>query len=87
MKYDDGYNDEPEYIEGVEVMDRWFSSDTWNQVTQEAEQGDTDSLDLMEAVNDHLTSLIFHMKNNSGPARVMYELRFFNALCDDFGVA
>ena len=63
------------------------SSDCVERLTQEAEQGDTDSLDLMEAVNDHLTSLIFHMKNNSGPARVMYELRFFNALCDDFGVA
>ena len=87
MKYDDGYNDEPEYTEGVEVMDRWFSSDTWTQVTQQAEQGDPDSLDLMETVNDHLTSLVFHMKNNSGPTRVMYELNFFNTLCADFGVA
>lgn len=87
MQYDDGYNDEPEHIDGVEIMDRWFNSDQWQQVLQHADKGDTDSVELMQQVNDQLTSLIFHMKNHSGPTRVIYELRFFGELCDDFGVA
>ena len=86
-QYNDGYEDNPENMDGVEVMDRWFASDQWQQVLQQADDGCQDSVDLMETINGHLTSLIFHMRNGSGPVRVMYELNYFNQLCDDFNVA
>lgn len=54
---------------------------------QHADQGCDDSVALMEQVNDHLGSLIFHLQNESGEIRVKYEIDYFSKLCDDFGVA
>lgn len=80
MQYQDGYTD------GHELIDKWFSSSQWKQILSEADEGDPDSLQLMERVNEQLTSLLFHMKNDSGTTRVQYELGYFSRLCDDFEV-
>lgn len=78
------YNEE--HYNGLEVMERWFSSDAWKHILKDADKGDRDSVELMEHVNDHLTNLIWHMNNNSNPVRVAYELGFFVTLCDDYEV-
>lgn len=70
-----------------EVLDRWFSSDVWQQITSDTQDGCEDSLELLELVYDQLGSLIFHLTNESSDKRVEYELSFFIKLCDDFGVA
>lgn len=70
-----------------DVIDKWFSSDAWKEILHDANTGDQDSVDLMENVNDQLASLIFHLKNNSAESRLQYEIKFFQDLCNDFGVA
>lgn len=69
------------------LLDRWFKSEEWSQITSDADAGCDASLDLMEEVSHQLASLIFHLKNNSSEHRIEYELNFFRGLCDDFGVA
>lgn len=75
-------NDDEQY-----TITRWFDSDQWSMVLDHADNGCNDSVDLMEEVNDHLCSLIFHLKNESGADRVQYELEYFDNLCNEFGVA
>jgi len=70
-------------ISGNEILKRWFSSDAWNQI-QETDDGCC--VDLMERVSDHLGSLIWHIQNNSGEPRILYELKFFTDLCEQFDV-
>ena len=70
-----------------EILDRWFTSEAWSTITTDADQGCPDSLQLMEQVNEQLNSVIFHLKNDSGADRLVYELRYFEDLCDDFDVA
>ena len=76
--------DEGEYA--AELLERWFSSDVWEEICNDADAGDQDSVELMEHVSWHLTSLSFHLQNDSGPDRVSYEMKFFVQLCDEFGV-
>lgn len=73
--------------EDVDLLDRWFGSDVWTDITQDADDGCADSLELMQEVSDQLCSLTFHLKNNSDDDRVAYELKYFERLCDDFEVA
>ena len=70
-----------------QVLDRWFSSDAWEGISQDANSGCEDSLVLMELVYEQLGSLIFHLTNESGDKRIEYEIKFFVDLCNDFGVA
>ena len=70
-----------------DAMDKWFSSDVWAQIVIDANGGCEDSLELMEQVNSQLSSLIFHLKNNPHSDRILYEMRYFSTLCDDFDVA
>ena len=70
-----------------QIIDRWFNSKVWQEIVEDADVGDSDSIELMEQVSDQLASLTFHLANNSGAERVAYELAWFNRLCDDFGVA
>jgi hypothetical protein len=70
----------------AELLDRWFASDTWEQICNDADSGDQDSIELMEQVSWHLTSLSFHLQNDSGQDRVLYEMQYFAQLCDDFEV-
>jgi hypothetical protein len=76
-----------EEVPANDILDRWFSSDTWKQICCDSEQGCKDSIHLMEQINDQLTSLIFHLKNDSSSARVKYDINWFVELCEDFGVA
>ena len=69
------------------LLERWFASDAWMGISESASDGDEDSLQLMEEVSEQLANLIFHLQNQSGDARVQYELAYFQTLCDDFGVA
>lgn len=70
-----------------ESIDRWFNSDCWAEVLDDADRGCPDSIELMEEVSDQLCSLTWHLKNCSNQDRVDYELNYFTQLCDDFEVA
>lgn len=74
--------DQPE-----QAMDVWFASDAWADIVVDADRGCEDSLELMEEVNGQLNSLIFHLKNNPDSIRIMYEMKYFAKLCDEFDVA
>ena len=83
----DIYSKYVEQQDEYNVLDRWFQSDQWRDVLESAQTGCVDSLELIQEVNDHLTSIIFHMKNSTYKQRIMYELKYFETLCDDFEVA
>lgn len=68
------------------LLEKWFSSASWEEICTDAETGDKDSISLMEDVNSQLTSLIFHLHNNSGENRIQYELNYFTTLCADFDI-
>lgn len=70
-----------------ELLDLWFASDAWEQITVDASDGCKNSIDLMERVNDQLANLIFHLNNESNSEKIVHELKFFAQLCDDFNVA
>ena len=74
-----------EFVE--DAMDKWFSSDVWAQIVIDANGGCEDSLELMEQVNGQLGSLIFHLKDNPQSDRIIYEMKYFSKLCNDFDVA
>lgn len=74
-------------MEPEEVLDRWFNSEAWLNIQEEGVQGCESSLELMEQVNEQLCSLIFHLQNETSGERLLYELSYFNNLCDEFGVA
>lgn len=69
-----------------ELLDQWFASDAWKSIVQWADDGDEDSTELMERVNDQLASLIFHLENESDPQRIKYEINYFKKLMKDFDV-
>ena len=78
------YFDNNEELSGHDVLQKWFSSDTWTCI---CESEDDDSIELMEQVSSHLESLIFHLNNDSGDTRVQYELKYFTDLCDKFEIS
>ena len=71
----------------VQLIERWFNSSAWKEVCFDADDGCRDSFRLMEEVNSHLESLLFHLNNKSGGERLGYEMDYFEKLCDDFDVA
>ena len=73
-------------IEANEILERWFRSPVWNQICKDADNDDQDSIDLMDDINEHLRSLIFHLYNDSGHNRIVYEMKYFQQLCFDFDV-
>lgn len=76
-----------EEVPANDILERWFASDTWKQICVDGDNGCSDSIHLMEQVNEQLSSLIFHLKNKSSGERVKYEINWFIDLCEDFGVA
>lgn len=70
--------------QSLRTIDNWFSSSYWKQVCDRGDQGCTASLELMQRVSDMLNSLIFHLSNESGDARVQYELKQFDNLLKQF---
>ena len=73
--------------EHTDGLDRWFESDAWKQITQDADAGDEDSKELMQQVSDQMGNLLFHLHNESSDKKILYELSYFDKLCDDFDVA
>lgn len=82
------YNFDKDFFnsENRSPVEQWFSSDAWESIINSAEDGDQDSVELMEMVNDQLNSLIFHLKNESNQSRIDYELSYFTKLCKEFDV-
>lgn len=72
--------------EPEEILDLWFESEAWKQITKDGLDGCKDSIELMERVNDQLGNLIFHLTNESNAEKIVYELNFFVNLCNDFDV-
>lgn len=73
-------------VPGYSILEKWFGSDTWDIICNNAEQGDEDSLELMDNVADDLTSLVFHANNESPHTRIEYELSKFQKLIEDFDI-
>ena len=73
--------------ENFDLLDRWFCSKAWVGITEDADNGCPDAIELMEEISDNLCSLTFHLKNDSNDERIKYELKYFEQLCDDFEVA
>lgn len=80
-------DDDTEENPALDILDRWFSSSAWQDIITMADLEDDVSVYLLNEVNDHLTSLTYHLKNKSGDTRIAYEIRYFDELCGDFGVA
>jgi len=78
MKNDEQY--------AITIIEKWFGSDEWESICQSAEQRDEDSIELMENINNQLTSLCWHLQNCSGESRTRYEIQFFIDLCEDFDI-
>jgi len=78
-------NDEwKDNVPELDGMDRWFTSSVWNNICKHAAGGDDDSMKVMESVRSHLSSLIFHMNNNSSRSRIDYEIKLFDDLIKDY---
>ena len=78
------FEEHRDFITGQEILDKWFSTQSWMMIQDEAETGDEDSMKLVDEINEHLLSLIFHLENNSGQERVQYELNYFVELYKAF---
>lgn len=90
MQYDwidDDFEHDSDSIMANDLVDRWFSSKTWEEILIMGEMGDKVSIKLMGQVSDQLCSLVYHLQMKSGSNRIQYELKYFTDLCDDFGVA
>lgn len=81
MDYYNQYNNSDDI--NLDAVNSWFYSDTWKCICNDADSGDTDSLELMQHAYDLLNNLLFHLQNNSGHARVTYELEQFNKLLEN----
>ena len=68
------------------LLERFFASDIWQQISTQASLGDDDSLDLMNQISDQLASLTWHIQNDPDSNRVQYELKYFKELCEDFDI-
>jgi hypothetical protein len=66
------------------AVNNWFDSDTWINICDHGEQGDPDSLQMMEQVHMMLSSLIFHMKQTHNHDRTQYEIDLFNRLTQEY---
>lgn len=80
-------DDDIEENPALTILDRWFSSNAWQDIIAMADLEDDISVSLLNEVNDHLNSLTYHLKNKSGDIRIAYEIKYFDELCGDFGVA
>lgn len=78
--------DYDDMIPGYTILETWFGSDIWDTICNDAEEGDEDSIELMETIADDLTSLVFHAENKSPQSRIEYELAKFQKLIYDFDV-
>jgi len=58
----------------LEFLDKWVSTDTFSKICEEADGGDEDSIELISELNERISSLMFHIENESGEQRVAYEL-------------
>lgn len=75
--------DWPGETDNIRILDRWFSSDAYKEVINDACKGDKDSIALMDKIDVQLQTLHFHMNNDSHIARVDYEIRRFADLVSD----
>jgi hypothetical protein len=79
-EWENEYREEP----GLRMLDEWFASGTWKGICKDANDGDNDSLELMENVSTRLCSLIFQLENNSPRHRIDYEINELKLFIDKF---
>ena len=82
MNYNDPYLSGDD---GLLILDKWFTSDTWRKICQDASLGDENSTQFMEACSLALQSLIFHLENKTHDYRVEYEMKKFFEMIAPFG--
>jgi hypothetical protein len=78
-------NDDELWSHTSVLIDKWFGSDIWSIIVEQANDGDEESMQLMERVSDQLCSLIFYIRNNSHE-RVRYEMDFFSDLIEEYKI-
>tara|TARA_R110002167_G_scaffold65261_2_gene184391 strand:+ start:1620 stop:1871 length:252 start_codon:yes stop_codon:yes gene_type:complete len=80
----ENFEEHSDFISGHDVLDVWFSSQSWAMISSNADGQDEASMQLVDEINEHLLSMIFHLENNSGIDRVQYELNYFMELYKAF---
>ena len=84
MQFDNLYGEWKDGDADLSVIERWMQSESWNNICEHAEDGDADSIQMMEQVHLMLSSVIFHMKLDNNHEKVCYELGLFEQLLNDF---
>jgi hypothetical protein len=79
MSWED--NQEPE-VEAMKIIDEFTKSDVYHDICKHAEDGDIDSNEVLEELSTHMGSICFHLQNESGEARIRYELAGLKEFAD-----
>ena len=80
MYYDNEPNDNPD----VEFLDQFISSDIYKTICHDADNGDMDSVELIDEIALHLDSIMWHIEHDTNQDRVDYDLRSFRNFVADF---
>lgn len=79
------YDDRPLDLIAMQEIDKFVSSETYNVICREADQGCEDSIKVLEQVSDMMGSLCFHLENKSGKERLDYELTQIKQFVGNWG--
>lgn len=66
-------------------LDRFITSKLYADICFAADEGDKDSIEVMEDVANFLSNLIFHLENNSDMNRISYEFHQINKFVARWG--
>lgn len=80
--------DEPNYNDyqqqATDMIDVFVNSDIYKQICVDADEGDQDSLDMLQYLANMLGSLCFHLSNESGDDRIRYEMKQLSSYIDQW---
>ena len=78
------YDNEPDDNPDVEFLDQFISSDVYKTICHDADNGDMDSVELIDEIALHLDSIMWLIEHDSDKDRVDYDLRSFRNFVADF---
>lgn len=79
------YDDRPKDLLAMEQIHKFVSSETYNVICREADEGCEDSIDVLERVSDMMGSLCFHLENKSSGTRIAYECEQIQKFVNSWG--
>ena len=66
-------------------FDRFVKSDLYRGICTDADEGDPDSLEIMEKISDMLGNVCWHLENKSDDTRIKYEIKCMNDFVKSWG--